>query len=224
MPLSVWFLRECRDSWPSRYPRARQRYLESSIVRWSRRPPVSPATFSYDASEERCSKRSCTAWCFCCAPRSSPRSARGALRQAILLIASYALYLTWGIWFAAVLLASTAMNFLVGRMASPPTVRARTAARHSSESRAARHFQVPAGSRGPSAFLFPAALLASGAAAWHLLLDLPGDELPVRSLPRRGTRPDVSSSSRSTWCSFRSPSPGRSAACPTCCRSSARKS
>jgi len=38
-----------------------------------------------------------------------------ALRQAVLLIASYALYLTWGIWFAAVLLASTAMNFLVGR-------------------------------------------------------------------------------------------------------------
>jgi alginate O-acetyltransferase complex protein AlgI len=36
-------------------------------------------------------------------------------RQAILLLASYALYLTWGAWSAAVLLASTGMNFLFGR-------------------------------------------------------------------------------------------------------------
>ncbi len=36
------------------------------------------------------------------------------IRQATLLVASYALYLTWGIWFAAVLLASTVMNYLVG--------------------------------------------------------------------------------------------------------------
>src|SRR5271169_6429540 len=38
---------------------------------------------------------------------------RGA-RQAVLLIGSYALYATWGLWFAAVLLASTVMNFLFG--------------------------------------------------------------------------------------------------------------
>lgn len=37
------------------------------------------------------------------------------LRQAILLIASYGLYLTWGAWFLAVLLASTVVNFAVGR-------------------------------------------------------------------------------------------------------------
>ena len=37
------------------------------------------------------------------------------VRQAVLLIASYALYLTWGLWFAAVLLASTALNFLLGK-------------------------------------------------------------------------------------------------------------
>ena len=37
------------------------------------------------------------------------------VRQAILLIASYALYLTWGVWFAAALLTSTLMNFLVGQ-------------------------------------------------------------------------------------------------------------
>ena len=37
-----------------------------------------------------------------------------SLRQPILLIASYALYLSWGVWFAAVLLASTVMNFLLG--------------------------------------------------------------------------------------------------------------
>jgi alginate O-acetyltransferase complex protein AlgI len=36
-------------------------------------------------------------------------------RQAFLLVVSYALYLTWGAWFLAVLLASTAINFLVGR-------------------------------------------------------------------------------------------------------------
>jgi alginate O-acetyltransferase complex protein AlgI len=36
------------------------------------------------------------------------------LRQAVLLISSYALYLTWGLWFGAVLLVSTLMNFLVG--------------------------------------------------------------------------------------------------------------
>ena len=35
-------------------------------------------------------------------------------RQAILLIGSYALYATWGLWFAGVLLASTVMNFLFG--------------------------------------------------------------------------------------------------------------
>jgi alginate O-acetyltransferase complex protein AlgI len=38
-----------------------------------------------------------------------------SLRQAVFLIVSYALYLTWGIWFGAVLLTSTTLNFLVGR-------------------------------------------------------------------------------------------------------------
>ena len=36
------------------------------------------------------------------------------IRQATLLIASYALYLSWGVWFGAVLVASTVMNYLVG--------------------------------------------------------------------------------------------------------------
>jgi len=36
------------------------------------------------------------------------------LRQAVLLAASYALYISWGPWFAAVLLTSTMMNFLLG--------------------------------------------------------------------------------------------------------------
>src|ERR1039457_1671367 len=35
-------------------------------------------------------------------------------RQSVLLVASYALYVTWGPWFAAVLLTSTVVNFLVG--------------------------------------------------------------------------------------------------------------
>jgi len=38
-----------------------------------------------------------------------------SVRQASLLVASYALYLTWGIWFAAVLILSTVVNFLFGR-------------------------------------------------------------------------------------------------------------
>lgn len=37
------------------------------------------------------------------------------IRQAVLLLASYALYFTWTRWFIAVLLISTAMNFLLGR-------------------------------------------------------------------------------------------------------------
>jgi alginate O-acetyltransferase complex protein AlgI len=38
-----------------------------------------------------------------------------AVRQTILLISGYALYLTWGTWFAVVLLTSTVMNFLLGK-------------------------------------------------------------------------------------------------------------
>ena len=41
------------------------------------------------------------------------RSARP--RQIFLLVASYALYLSWGAWFAAVLLFSTLVNFLIGQ-------------------------------------------------------------------------------------------------------------
>ena len=37
------------------------------------------------------------------------------IRMATLLACSYALYITWGVWFAAVLLFSTMMNFLLGR-------------------------------------------------------------------------------------------------------------
>ena len=38
-----------------------------------------------------------------------------AARQIVLLIASYALYISWGSWFAVVLLASTLINFLIGK-------------------------------------------------------------------------------------------------------------
>jgi len=39
------------------------------------------------------------------------------VRQAVLLLASYALYVSWGTWFAAVLFTSTVMNYLVaGRL------------------------------------------------------------------------------------------------------------
>jgi alginate O-acetyltransferase complex protein AlgI len=43
---------------------------------------------------------------------ASVRSRR--IRQAALLAGSYTLYLTWGAWFAAVLIASTVMNYLLG--------------------------------------------------------------------------------------------------------------
>ena len=36
------------------------------------------------------------------------------LRQTVLLVTSYALYLTWGLWFGAVLLTSMMLNFVVG--------------------------------------------------------------------------------------------------------------
>ena len=39
-----------------------------------------------------------------------------AVRQAVLLIGCCALYLTWGAWFTAVLLASIGMNFLLGKL------------------------------------------------------------------------------------------------------------
>src|SRR5208282_2723529 len=38
-----------------------------------------------------------------------------ATRQAVLLIGCCALYLTWGVWFAIVLLASTVINFFFGK-------------------------------------------------------------------------------------------------------------
>jgi alginate O-acetyltransferase complex protein AlgI len=38
-----------------------------------------------------------------------------AVRQPVLLIGCYALYLTWGSWFAVILLASTVMNFRLGK-------------------------------------------------------------------------------------------------------------
>ena len=53
-----------------------------------------------------------TLFLLCVAVFAKARSRR--LRQAALLLASYALYLTWGLWFAGVLLTSTVMNFLVG--------------------------------------------------------------------------------------------------------------
>src|SRR5208283_2888688 len=38
-----------------------------------------------------------------------------AKRQIVLLLCSYILYLSWSAWFAVILLASTVMNFLVGK-------------------------------------------------------------------------------------------------------------
>lgn len=55
----------------------------------------------------------CLLFLLCAAVLAKLRS-RG-VRHAVLLLASYILYLTWAPWFAAVLLTSTVVNFLVGR-------------------------------------------------------------------------------------------------------------
>ncbi len=55
----------------------------------------------------------CLLFLFCVAALAKVRPRN--LRQAVLLVASYVLYVTWGPWFAAVLLTSTVLNFLVGR-------------------------------------------------------------------------------------------------------------
>jgi alginate O-acetyltransferase complex protein AlgI len=55
----------------------------------------------------------CLLFLLCVAALAKVRSQ--SVRQAVLLIASYALYLTWGPWFGAVLLTSTVVNFLVGQ-------------------------------------------------------------------------------------------------------------
>ncbi len=52
------------------------------------------------------------AFLFCIAIFAKVHSPR--VRQAVLAIASYALYLSWQPWFLAVLLTSTAMNYLLG--------------------------------------------------------------------------------------------------------------
>ncbi len=55
-----------------------------------------------------------TVFLVCLAARAKVRSRN--VRQVVLLAGSYAVYVAWGPWFAAVLLLSTVMNFLLGRM------------------------------------------------------------------------------------------------------------
>ena len=55
----------------------------------------------------------CVVFLLCVGVLAKVRSRR--VRQALLLLASYGLYLTWGPWFAGVLLASTIGNFLFGQ-------------------------------------------------------------------------------------------------------------
>jgi len=55
----------------------------------------------------------CLLFLMCASILAKVRSPR--LRQVVMLVASYALYLTWGFRFAAVLFASTILNFLLGQ-------------------------------------------------------------------------------------------------------------
>ena len=63
----------------------------------------------------RCSRGILYALAFllCIAVFANVQSRRA--RQTVLLIASFALYFSWSYWFGAVLLASTVMNYLLGR-------------------------------------------------------------------------------------------------------------
>ena len=55
----------------------------------------------------------CVAFLFCAEILAKVRSRR--VRQAVLLIASYGLYLTWGRWFGVVLVTSSVLNYLFGQ-------------------------------------------------------------------------------------------------------------
>ena len=164
----------------------------------------------------------CPVWPVVSALRRRLRQcSRAQVRQAVLLIASFALYLTWGPWFAAVLLTSTVMNFLIGKWLRRKPSGTPLAIGIVLNLALAGHLQIPSGNRGQLFFIGVADLLASGAAVGYLVLDLPGDELPVRSLPREELDPIVLRIRARTWFSSRSRSRARSAACPTCCRNSA---
>src|ERR1019366_8179367 len=67
----------------------------------------------------------------------------------------------------------------VGEMASAKAFRPRSVGRRSIEPGAARQFQVPPGNRGKHSSILPAKVLGSCPAIGYLILDLPGDELPV---------------------------------------------
>src|SRR5208283_463935 len=70
----------------------------------------------------------------------------------------------------------------VGKMAPAKAFRTRSVDRHSTEPGAARQLQVPPGNRGKHSAVFVAKVLASCIAIRDLVLDFPGDELPVRPL------------------------------------------
>ncbi len=119
------------------------------------------------------------------------RSPSRTTRHLALLAISYALYLTWGPWFVLVLLASTVMNFVIGRrMQRRPTVGWLWTGLIFNLLLLGFFKYLP-GASASVPFASLQTLLPSGSSARHLLLDLPGDELPARPLPRRGTRSDI---------------------------------
>src|ERR1022692_2706109 len=74
-----------------------------------------------------------------------------------------------------------------GAMAEAQCFRHNPGHRHSAEPDVARDVQVPPGSGRTHSAVVAAEVFASGAAPGTFILDFPGDELPVRSLSRRGT-------------------------------------
>src|ERR1700739_3654550 len=72
--------------------------------------------------------------------------------------------------------------------AAAEAIRSAPRGRHFAQSDSAEHLQVCSRDRPCNAVLFTATIRSSCAAVGNLLLDLPGDELPVRSVPRGGTR------------------------------------
>ena len=125
----------------------------------------------------------------CLAVRAKVRS-RNA-RQVVLLAGSYAVYVAWGPWFATVLLCSTVMNFLLGRLLRRNATRLGLGAGIVLNLALLSSFKYLPPLAIELPVHFPSTLRTSRIAAGDFVLDVPGDELPVRPISRRRTGPNV---------------------------------
>ena len=101
------------------------------------------------------------------------------VRQAVLLIVSYALYISWGAWFAAVLLASTVMNYLLGKWLRRKRSGLTLSIGILLNLALLSTFKYLPEAAVQHSSVVVAMVLASCVAPRNLVLDLPGHELPV---------------------------------------------